>query len=319
MAGKEYKFNPQTLTYEVIQAPFKIRTYRLLRKIIIGFILASLVNFAFSFFVYTPKMYRIARANNELLLKYDVLADKISASQRKILEIKNRDQNVYRPLFAIDTLNVHGIYISYPDEKYIAMEGDKYAPLMIGTWKSLDALTRLIYLESVSLDEIQMLSKDKEQMAASIPAIWPIDRTFLRGNIGRYGMRNHPISGRYQMHHGIDLSANTGTPVYATGNARVVSGRNNGLYGLQILLDHGFGYQTSYSHLSRILVVPGQEVKRGDMIGHVGDTGYSKGSHLHYEVIYRGKDVDPMNYFRGDMTAEEFEQIVQNAIDTIYE
>ncbi len=320
MAKKEYKFNPQTLTYEVVTAPFRMRFYRGLRKILIGFILASIVNFAFSYFFYTPKMYRISRENAEIVMKYDLLQDKIAAMTRKIAEIKHRDHVVYRPLFGTDTLSIAGIYTPYPALKYQALRTDHFAPLMLSAWESLDAAARLLYLESRSLDELQLLSKDKEKRAVSIPAIWPIDRRELRGHIGAFGGRNHPILGRYLMHEGVDFGSRNGAAVYATGNGRVVLDNNAGRgYGLQVLVDHGFGYKTRYAHLSKILVTPGQFVVRGEKIGEVGNTGRSTGPHLHYEVIYMGKHVNPVNYFRRDMDEDDFREIIESAKATTYE
>ena len=320
MAAKKYKFNPQTLTYEVIAIPFRLKFYRVLRKVLIGFILASIVNLVFSYFFFTPKMYNINRANSELLLKYDILNSKIAAANSKLMEIKMRDNNVYRSLFAADTLSVDGIYTPYSDAKYASFMDDHFAPLMLGTWHSLDAMTRLLYLESRSLDELEVLAKNKELMADAIPAIWPIDKRTLRGGIGAFGTRVHPILRRTIFHKGIDMGSRMGSPVYATGNGRVsfdtqgVSG-----YGKQILLNHGFGYKTRYAHLSKILVVPGQYVKRGEKIGEVGSTGRSTGPHLHYEVLYRNQNVDPLNYFSRDMSEEEFARIIESAKETTFE
>ena len=146
------------------------------------------------------------------------------------------------------------------------------------------------------------------------------DRRNLRGHIGAFGSRVHPISGRISGHQGIDLGGRTGNPVYATGDGTVAF-NNEGVrgYGLQVLIDHGFGYKTRYAHLSKILVSPGQKVKRGELIGEVGSTGRSTGPHLHYEVIYRGQHVDPINYFSRDMTEAEFEKIIESARATTYE
>lgn len=320
MAQKKYKFNPQTLTFEVIAIPFRLRFYRFLRKVLIGFILASLVNFAFSYFFYTPKMSRINRENSDLMLKYELLNDKIGAAAKKINDIKYRDNNVYRMLFATDTLAIPEAYQPYPDSKYAQFADDRYADIMNYTWRELDAMTRLVYLESRSLDELQTLSLDKELMALAVPAIWPIDKRFLRGSIGAFGGRNHPILGVYRMHSGIDLAANTGTPVYATGNGRVGldPGRGTG-YGQQVLVEHGYGYRTRYAHLSKIHVVPGQYVQRGEIIGEVGSTGRSTSPHLHYEVIYMGQHVNPVNYFRKDMSEEDFQRIIETASETTYE
>ncbi len=320
MAKKRYKFNPQTLTYEVITIPFQIKFYRVLRKVLIGFILASIVNLLFSFFFYTPKMYRISRDNNDLLIKYDILNDKLHAAMIQLQEIRHRDNSVYRSLFGADSLSMQGIYTPYPDSKYNHMNNDLYTPLMVSTWKELDGVSRLLYLESKSLDELEELGRNKEMMAEAIPAIWPIDRRNLRGNIGAFGSRRHPITGRIATHQGIDLGGRIGDPVYATGNGQVAF-NNEGErgYGKQILIDHGFGYKTRYAHLSKIFVVPGEYVRRGEVIGEVGNTGRSTGPHLHYEVIYRGVHIDPFNHFSRDISEEEFAKIVESAQVTSFE
>ncbi len=317
MASKKYKFNPQTLTYEVIAIPLRLKFYRVLRKVLIGFILASVVNLLFSYFFLTPKMYNINRANNELLLKYDILNSKIAAANSRLMEIKQRDNNVYRSLFAADTLSVDGIYTPYSDAKYAAFRGDRFAGLMLSTWHSLDAMARVLYLESRSLDELETLSRNKELMADAIPAIWPIDKRSLKHRIGAFGTRVHPILGRSIFHKGVDLGAKQGTPVYATANGRVAFDNEGASgYGKQVLLNHGFGYKTRYAHLSKMLVVPGQLVKRGEKIGEVGNTGRSTGDHLHYEVIYKNRNVDPLNYFSRDMSEEEFSRIIDDAATT---
>lgn len=321
MAKTKYKLNPDTLTYEVVKPPVRLRIYRALRKLLIAFILASIVNFIFSWFFITPKMYAINRQTNDLQIKYAILNDRIEASTQKLQEIKHRDNSVYRLLFGADTLSVPGAYTPYPDSKYAVFAGDIYAPLIRSTWENIDGMTRLLYLQSLSMDQLQTLSLDKEAMSLAIPAIWPIDKRQLRGNhIGAFGMRNHPVSGRYRMHDGIDLGANRGTPVYATGNGIIEFARNRGDgYGLQVVVDHSFGYKTRYAHLSKILVNVGQQVQRGELIGEVGNTGISTGPHLHYEVMYLGRQVDPINYFRRDMDDAEFERIISLVKETEYE
>lgn len=319
MVKKEYKLNPQTLTYEVIATPFRLRFYRVLRKVLIGFILASVVNFLFSYFFFTPKMYLIDSDNREMLMKYEVLQAKIDASMRKIEEIKHRDQKVYRQLFGQDTIAIPGVYNEYPAAKYAALQNDRYTALMTGTWKELDALARYIYMESVSLDELQSLSFDKEKMAVSVPAIWPIDKRKWKGSMGRFGRRLHPVLKYYHMHTGLDLGAPKGTDVYATANGTVVESNTRGAYGRQILVDHGFGYKTRYAHLSKSHVQPGQVVRRGETIGEVGSTGRTTGPHLHYEVIFMGKVVDPLNYFHKDMSTDELDDIIESAKEETFE
>lgn len=321
MAKKSYKFNPQTLTYEAVKPPLQLRVYRILRRIFIGFILASIVTFIFSYFFHTPKMYAIYRTNSELRLKYAILQDKISTSAAKLEDIRHRDTFVYRKLFGTDSMTVDGIYNDYPAQKYASLIGDPYSSVLLKSWRDIDALARMAYLESKSLDELQLLAKGKEEMATAIPAIWPLDRRLMtHPGIGRYGFRNHPILGRYIMHYGVDLGAPKGTPVYTTGNGTVIEvGYDRTGWGNFVLIDHGLGYKTRYAHLSKTLVIEGQDVKRGEIIAEVGSTGRSTGSHLHYEVILMGQTVDPVNYFRLDMDEAEFERIIETAKDTPFE
>ena len=322
MAKKEYKFNPQTLSYDVVSTPSKIRLYRVLRRVLIGFLLASVVNFIFSHLYLTPKMSNIIGHRRELLLKYKILNDKIEASNLKIKSIKHRDNNVYRQLFVVDTLEIHQVYEEYPESKYESFKTIDSEGVVLSSWKKLDAITKLLYLESKSFDQLQELTQNKGLMAMSIPAIWPLDKSKLTNVIGAYGMRMHPIYRRYIHHNGIDLTVPKGTPIYATGDGVVDFTRHSRSrrgYGNEIILEHGFGYKTQYAHLDSILVKEGQKVKRGEIIGKAGRTGGTTGPHLHYEVRYKGKHVDALNYFRRDMTEEEFEKIVKSAKATTYE
>ena len=321
--AEELTHEAQVLTHDVVTAPFRLRTYRLIRKILIGFILVSIANVVFSYFFYTPKMYRILRDNRETVIKYRILQDRIRTAQRRVDEIRHRDNYVYRSLFSTDTLSIPGVWQPYPDSKYAAIAEDEYAPLMVGTWRQLDALARTIYLESVSFDELQQLSKNKEQLSAAVPAIWPIERNALHNNhIGAFNMRRmHPVLGYVRPHKGIDLGCDRGTPVYATGDAvvEIASAGGNGGYGHMVLLNHEFGYKTRYAHLSKVLVQPGERVARGQIIAETGNTGISSGPHLHYEVIHKGVPVNPVNYFNRNMTSEEYEQLMENMRDTNFE
>ncbi|MDE5694829.1 MAG: M23 family metallopeptidase [Alistipes sp.] len=309
---------------EETKAPLRLRIYRLLRKTLIGFILVSIANVIFSQFFFTPKMYRIDRENRELMIRYRILQDRIRTAQNRADEIRHRDSHVYRSLFSTDTVAIPGADRPYPDEKYASMADDEFAPMMIGTWKQLDALARTLYQESVSFDELQVLSKDKARLAAAIPAIWPIDRKALHGDhIGAFNPRRmHPIYHRIIAHLGIDLGCDRGTPVYATGDATVQKvdiGEADRGYGKQILLNHKFGYQTRYAHLSKILVKPGDRVLRGQIIGETGNTGGSTAPHLHYEVIRMGTPVNPVNYFNRNMTYDEYDRFMERMRETNFE
>ena len=195
---------------------------------------------------------------------------------------------------------------------------------MIGTWQQLDALARELYFESVSFDELQTLARNKEKMSAAIPAIWPIDRARLHNDrIGAFNPRRlHPILHRIVPHNGVDFGCDRGTPVYATGDAVVeaaVSSGHNGGFGRMVLLDHEFGYKTRYAHLDKVLVKPGDRVVRGQKIGEAGNTGRSTSTHLHYEVLHRGRPVNPINYFNRNMTSEEYDKLMSRMRETNFE
>lgn len=314
---------PQEVTRQEATTPMRLRAYRLIRKILLGFILVSFANVLFSFFFLTPKMYSIHRENRDMVIKYRILQDRIRTAQQQVEEIRHRDRNVYRSLFSSDTITLQGIYQEYPSEKYASMRGDEYEQLMIPTWKQLDQLARSLYATSLSFDELQQLSSDKEQMTTAIPAIWPMDRSALKNHIGAFNPRRyHPILHRIQPHNGVDLPCARGTLIYATGDAVVdkayAQGYNGG-FGRQVILDHGFGYKTRYAHLDKVLVERGDTIRRGQVIGHAGNTGRSTSTHLHYEVLYKGRPVNPINYFNKDLTEAEYTKLMENMRETNYE
>ena len=291
----------------------RVGRYPLLRKLLVGFIAISLVNLIISYFIYTPKIYSIDSENRELVIKYNILQDRIRSLESRIDDIHHRDISVYRSLFSVDTLAIEGIYTPYAESKYSSLQGDEYSTLMTDSWKSIDNLARKAYATSLSLDQLQILAKNKERMSFAIPAIWPIDRTQLDWFYS-FGMRaRHPIYKTRKMHKGVDMSCKRGVPVYATGDAIVQmtdEGQRRRGYGRQILLNHEFGYKTRYAHLHKIFVKEGDRVTRGQLIGEVGSTGGSTGPHLHYEVIYMGRHVNPVNYFNRNMTSDEYKQLM---------
>ena len=294
----------------------RLQSYRIVRNLLIGFIIIAIFNILFSSLFYTPKMLRLSDERREIELRSQILLGKIRASQNAIDQIRHRDNHVYRALFSSDTVNISAE--PYPESKYAHLAGDEYSTLMTSTWRSMDVLAQQIYLESVSLDELQILAKNKENLSSAIPAIWPIDRLQLKA-LYSFGMRYHPIYKRRKFHKGVDMACAKGVPVYASGDAIVENtdiGRRRVGYGKQVLLNHEFGYKTRYAHLNEILVEEGQKVKRGQLIGTVGSTGGSTGPHLHYEVIYMGKVVNPVNYFNKNMTREEYRRLMDEMKDT---
>ena len=307
---------------EVRSLIHRLRSYRLVRNLLIGFILVSICNLLFSSLFYTPKMFRLADEKRELKLKYEILQNRIRSSQRILDEIRHRDNYVYRPLFSSDTLTIEGIYNPYEQNKYAAFEGEEFSPMVTGVWLEMDQLARSLYLESKSLDELQILSKDKEKFSTAIPAIWPIDRSKMRNKIGAFGYRNHPIFRRWQFHSGVDMPGRVGDPIYATGDGVVESverSRARRGYGTQILINHGFGYKTRYAHLNKLHVEKGDTIKRGQLIGDMGNTGQSTSPHLHYEVIYNRTHVNPINYFDKNMSADAYKSLMNQIQEATYE
>ena len=303
------------MTSQSINSVRKVRVgrYPLLRKLLVGFIVISLLNLVISYFLFSPKIFSIDIENRELVIKYNILQDRIRSLESKIDDIHHRDISVYRSLFSVDTLAIEGIYTPYAESKYATLQGDEYSTLMTDSWKSIDNLARKAYATTLSLDQLQILAKNKERMSFAIPAIWPIDRTQLEWFYS-FGMRaRHPIYKTRKMHKGVDMSCKRGVPVYATGDA-IVQMTDEGMrrrgYGRQILLNHEFGYQTRYAHLNKIHVKEGERVTRGQLIGEVGSTGGSTGPHLHYEVIYMGRHVNPVNYFNRNMSSDEYKQLM---------
>lgn len=307
---------------EVQSLIHRLRSYRLVRNLLIGFILVAICNLLFSSLFYTPKMFRLADERRALKLKYEILESRITSAQRQLEQIRHRDNFVYRPLFSSDTLSIDGVYDRYADSKYASIEGNDYSPVMKRMWQQMDQLARSLYLESKSMDELQILSEDKERFSTSVPAIWPIDRSKLRNKIGAFGYRNHPVLRRWKFHSGVDMPGRVGDPIYATGDGvveYVERSRARYGYGTQILIDHGYGYKTRYAHLNKLLVEKGDTITRGQLIAEMGNTGISTAPHLHYEVIYNRTHVNPINYFDQNMSAEAYKSLMGQIQDANYE
>ena len=285
-------------------------------KLFIGLLIAASTNILFSLWYDTPKLAQLKRNNQRLEMEYDILMEKVLSAESRLAEIKHRDQFVYRPLLGIDTLDIPQVYAEYNDSRYSDLANGNYEEDIINGWKSIDALMRNIYYASRSLDDTQDMAEKKEEFSTVIPAIWPIDRTKLRSVSSLFGMRKHPRYGYWKMHEGVDLAAPKGTPVYATGNGIATMATWKPGYGQVIELNHGFGYKTRYGHLSKMYMSKGDSVTRGQVIGEVGNTGVSSGSHLHYEVRFRDNTINPVHYFNKDISPESYMELMKQLDET---
>jgi murein DD-endopeptidase MepM/ murein hydrolase activator NlpD len=227
-------------------------------------------------------------------------------------QIKERDDNIYRTIFGVEPISaamreagVGGI------NRYRELEGFNNSELVVSTSMKLDNMLRTLDVQRKSYNDILSLAEEKEVFLASIPAISPISDKNLTRFASGYGYRIHPIYRTRKMHSGIDLTAPTGTSVHSTGDGKIIkTGYTAGGYGKRIIIDHGFGYKTLYAHLNDIHVKEGQKVKRGEVIGIVGNTGRSTAPHLHYEVRKNNQTENPVNYYYNDLTPEQYDEVI---------
>ena len=229
--------------------------------------------------------------------------------------LEDRDNNLYRIYFNTSPISEEQRRAGLGGvNRYKELEGYNNSDLVKNTTERLDIIAKQMVIQSKSLDEITNLAKDKEKLLAAIPAIQPVKNEDLKRMASGFGYRNDPFTKIRKFHAGMDFSAKTGTPIYATGDgeiARADAGATG--YGNHIVIRHGFGYETLYAHLSKYKARVGQKVKRGDIIGYVGSTGRSEAPHLHYEVKKEGKVINPINFYYGNISAKEFVILAQLA------
>ncbi|MDX9750158.1 MAG: M23 family metallopeptidase [Flavobacteriales bacterium] len=308
MSELKYRFNPDTLNFERIRLTAWQRFKRMLLLLTPGLVVGLLGMVLAYQFVDSPKERLLRRENRQMLMQYELINKQLAEVDRVVADLRRRDDNLYRVIFEADPLpesmrmaGAGGV------NRYKDLDGLATSNVVIGTRQRLDELARRLVVQSRSFDEVASLVLLKQEMLASIPSIQPIANEDLTATAGGYGMRIHPIHKIAKFHAGMDFTSKTGTPVHTTGDGRVTFAdyATNG-YGMHVVVDHGFGYETLYAHLSEIKVKRGQKVKRGDVLGLVGNTGLSAGPHLHYEVHKNGQHVDPVNFFFNDLSPEEY-------------
>jgi len=306
----KYYYDPESLAFR------KLKTKK--RKKI-GYILLFLVSSAlFGFlcfvlfmnvpFLETPKDKIQHREIENLKINYSIIKRKLDNIDEVLTAIEDRDNNLYRVYFNSAPITEQKRREGFIDaHRYKELEGFNNSDLVISTTKRVDELTKALVIQSKSLDEILRLAKSKDKLLSAIPAIQPVKNEDLKHMASGFGYRSDPFTKARKMHEGMDFTAPTGTPIYATGDG-VVRKADNSLsgYGNHIEIEHGYGYLTLYAHLSSYKVRPGQRIKRGDVIGLVGSTGRSQAPHLHYEVHKDGKVVNPINFYYGNISAVEY-------------
>jgi murein DD-endopeptidase MepM/ murein hydrolase activator NlpD len=260
----------------------------------------------------SPKEKILNREIQQLSIQYKILGNKLKNAEIVLDDLQKRDDNIYRLIFEADPIPKSIRKAGYGGvNRYQDLTGFKNSELVISTSKKIDQVTKQLYIQSKSFDEIIELAQNKTTMLASIPAIQPVSNKDLSRMASGFGNRIHPIYKTRKFHAGMDFSAKTGTPIYATGDGEISKiKRSRKGYGNHVVINHGFGYKTLYAHMSKYIVKKRQKVKRGDIIGYVGNTGTSVAPHLHYEVHKDGKKINPVNFYYNDLTPEQFEKML---------
>jgi murein DD-endopeptidase MepM/ murein hydrolase activator NlpD len=310
----KYFYNTNTLRYEKLVTPFRVKLLR-----IFGFISAFLVTAALVIWVYTkfipkPKDNATQQRYNMMKDDYNNLSAKLKTVEQQMAELEKRDNDVYRSIFEAnplpDSARAKLTEKAKEFEKVNVMNDDQLSKDIASQLNNISA--RITY-QGNSYDAIDKLIKNQDVKLASIPAIQPVSNKDLSRVASGFGMRIHPIYGIPKMHNGLDFTAPQGTPIYATGNGSVTTAGVGTGTGNHVIINHGYGYETVYMHMVRVKARVGQQVKRGEVIGWVGSTGASTGPHCHYEVHINGTPVDPVYFFFNDLNAEQYDRLLKIA------
>ncbi|MCD8208886.1 MAG: M23 family metallopeptidase [Bacteroidales bacterium] len=314
--SRRYIFNPQTLEYESAKGTKKTRIVSRLWRIgvCLGISTIFWVFYTLVLGLELPKTAWLRQANDGWSAKVDIIDRNIDNYDGTLAILRLRDDNVYRSLFGMNPISSEVREAGFGGvDRYSYLDGQEYGIQMKNTLTRLDVLKKKASVQSKSYDEVYVNAERAGEMASCVPTISPIvpDRKIYHISSG-FGQRTDPIIGQTRYHSGVDFALPSGSPVYATGAGRVFSvSHSRSGYGNEVVIDHGYGYKTRYSHLSSIIVSEGQTVERGDFIAKSGNSGRSTGPHLHYEVIYMGRTVNPMNHLDMNIPVGEYNSMVK--------
>ncbi len=315
MKKVKYYYNTNTLRYEKLETPLHVKLLRVL-----GFISAAIVtaiiivSIAYKYFPSANEK-RLMQYNQTLQEQYLVLDEKTRKMQQDLKELEERDNEVYRVIFEANPIpdSVRAKELDQKKELDVVMSMTNFQ-LENSIVQTMNNLATRMERQTQSYKEIAGFIKNKEQLLAATPAIQPLSNADLKRIASGFGYRIDPVYKTVKFHAGLDFSAPQGTPIYATANGVVRTAGNlaNG-YGNHVVINHGYGYETLYGHMYRIKVKNGQRVKRGEIIGWVGNTGKSTAPHCHYEVHKNGTRLDPVYFFYNDLTPEQFNRLLKIA------
>ncbi|MBT3621956.1 MAG: M23 family metallopeptidase [Flavobacteriales bacterium] len=313
MAKVKYYYDTKTLSYKRIELSGLNKLKRLFYFLIGSAFTGLIMVIIFFLFFDSPKEKRLNREIDVLTSQYEVVEDKLTQVEHVLDDIQNRDDNIYRVIFEADPIPKSIRKAGYGGgNRYQNLKGYSNSELIINTSDKVDQISKQLYIQSKSFDDIIELAKNKSDMLAALPAIQPVSNKNLSRMASGYGYRIHPIYKTRKLHTGMDFSAKSGTPIYATGDGKISKVRRSRKgYGNHVIINHGYGYKTLYAHMTKYIVRKGQKVKRGEVIGYVGSTGTSVAPHLHYEVHKDGRKINPVNFYYNDLNPEEYEKMLE--------
>jgi murein DD-endopeptidase MepM/ murein hydrolase activator NlpD len=317
MARIKYYYDTETCKYERVKTRTSDVVLNALGFLSLTVFVAVGLLTLYSTYFESPKELLLKNEVKELEFYYEKLTTDVKTLSEILDNVEHRDDNIYRVVLGAEPIekSIRHAGVGGVDRYTSIKEKDfSHTELVVALQEKVDLLRRKLYIETKSQDEVVALAEKKEKLYASIPAIQPISNKQLVALASGFGSRTHPIYKVKKMHTGIDFAASIGTPIYATADGTVaeVSVRFSG-YGKMVEIDHGFGYRTRYAHMHDFSVRQGQNVKRGDLIGYVGNTGLSTAPHLHYEVLIKKHQVDPVHYFYNDLSPAEYEKVLELA------
>ena len=315
MRNVYYKYNEKTKTYDRVFPNMRSRLLTYLRNTLFFLILGCMGYFINVLILGNPESVADLREENtNLEAQYRVLSQRLEESLEVMEDIRQRDDNLYRVMFMAEPVSADVRNATYAGtNRYEAFEKLENADLVIATTQKMDMLARQLYMQSKSFDEVVEYYKNHEDMLSHLPAIQPIANKDLKRMASGYDYRIHPIYQTRIFHEGMDFSCDIGTPVYATADGVIKKARWERGYGYLITIDHGYGYETRYAHLKSFKVRAGQKVVRGETIALSGNSGQSSGPHVHYEVLQKGRPVNPANYYFMDLDAEQYDEMIRMA------
>ena len=309
----KYYYNTHTLRYEKLETPLRVKILRVFGFIAAALVTAAIISFFAFRFVGSPNEKLLQNENERLKDRYRDLSVEVKNIEQKMDELEKRDNDVYRSIFEATPIPDSARAKALEKEQQIALvESMRESELINSLINSINNLGSRVISQKKSYEEVNELVKNKEQLLAATPAIQPVSNIDLERVASGYGYRIDPVYKTVKLHAGIDFTAPSGTPIYATAAGVVeTAGFHAGGYGNHIVINHGYGYKTLYGHMVRLKKRVGQRVTRGEVIGWVGSSGKSTGPHCHYEVIKNGHKIDPVYFFYNDLTAEQFDRLLK--------